>query len=79
MTILILLYIINPYIAVIPWWAWSLGWIKVIATTAGLAIQTREKLKIIKQNKALVTQVNAALAEARKADQPVYGVSQQMN
>lgn len=66
MTLLVILFVISTYV-VVPWWAWTLGWLKVscyVAFVIQQAMRGWKQQKLIKENERymaeLVDQHNAA-------------------
>ena len=66
MTLLVILFVISTYV-VVPWWAWTLGWLKVscyVAFVIQQAMRGWKQQKMIKENERymaeLVDQHNAA-------------------
>jgi len=59
MTLLVMLFVISTYVAV-PWWAWSLGWLKVscyVAFVIQQAVKGWQQQKLIKENERYMTEL----------------------
>ena len=68
MTLLVILFVISTYVAV-PWWAWTLGWLKVscyVAFVIQQAVKGWQQHKIMKANEQYMTELaNQYVSTAR--------------
>lgn len=69
MTLLVILFVISPYV-VVPWWAWTLGWLKVscyVAFVIQQAVKGWKQQKLIKENERYMTELADQYITAARA------------
>ena len=68
MTLLVLLFVVSTYV-VVPWWAWTLGWLKVscyVVFVAQQAVKGYQQHKLMKENERYMTELaNQYVSTAR--------------